>query len=152
MQVGAGCNSAIFPSPPAIGCIIVRMEANISYLDGVRFEAESRGHRVVCDQPASISGADTGMAPPEFLLVSLGTCAGFYALQYLKTRSLPTEGLAVRVLAEKAAHPVRLDSFRIEVTVPQLDPRHHEGILRAVKLCLVHNTLLHPPTIETVLK
>jgi putative redox protein len=127
------------------------MEASISYLDGVRFEAESRGHRVICDQPASISGADTGMAPPEFLLVSLGTCAGFYALQYLKTRSLPTEGLAVRVLAEKAAQPVRLGSFRIEVTVPALDPRHHEGVLRAVKLCLVHNTLLHPPTIETVL-
>jgi hypothetical protein len=36
--------------------------------------------------------------------------------------------------------------------VPKLDPRHHEGVLRAVKLCLVHNTLLHPPAIETVLK
>ena len=128
------------------------MEASITYLDGVRFEAESRGHRVICDQPASISGADTGMAPPEFLLVSLGTCAGFYALQYLKTRSLSTQGLAVRVLAEKAAQPDRLSSFRIEVTVPELEPRHHEGVLRAVKLCLVHNTLLHPPAIETALK
>lgn len=152
MQVGAGCNSAIFPSPPAGGCILVHMEASISYIDGVRFEAESRGHRVICDQPAGNSGADTGMSPPEFLLVSLGTCAGFYALQYLKTRSLPTEGLAVRVVAEKATQPVRLGSFRIEVTVPELDPRHHEGVLRAVKLCLVHNTLLHPPAIETVLK
>ena len=152
MQVGAACDSVFFPSPSASACILVCMEASISYLDGVRFEAESRGHRVICDQPASNSGADTGMAPPEFLLVSLGTCAGFYALQYLKTRSLPTEGLAVRVLAEKAAQPVRLGSFRIEVTVPKLDPRHHEGVLRAVKLCLVHNTLLHPPAIETVLK
>lgn len=151
MQVGAACDSVFFLSPPAGACILAYMEASISYLDGVRFEAESRGHRVICDQPASISGADTGMAPPEFLLVSLGTCAGFYALQYLKTRNLPTEGLAVRVLAEKAAQPVRLGSFRIEVTVPKLDPRHHEGVLRAVKLCLVHNTLLHPPTIETVL-
>jgi uncharacterized OsmC-like protein len=128
------------------------MEASISYIDGMKFEAESRGHRVVCDQPASISGADTGMAPPEFLLVSLGTCAGFYALQYLKTRNLPTDGLAVRVIAEKATQPVRIGSFRIEVTAPGLEARHHEGILRAVKLCLVHNTLLHPPTIETVLK
>ena len=128
------------------------MEVSISYIDGTKFEAESRGHRVICDQPASNSGADTGMAPPEFLLVSLGTCAGFYALQYLKTRSLSTQGLAVRVLAEKATQPVRLGSFRIEVAVPGLEPRHHEGVLRAVKLCLVHNTLLHPPAIETVLK
>ena len=152
MQAGIGCNSTIFLSRPAIGCIIVHMEANISYLDGVRFEAESRGHRVICDQPAGNSGADTGMSPPEFLLVSLGTCAGFYAVQYLKTRSLPTDGLAVHVVAEKATHPVRLDAFRIEVTAPGLEARHHEGILRAVKLCLVHNTLLHPPAIETVLK
>jgi putative redox protein len=128
------------------------METTISYLDGVRFEAESRGHKVICDQPAGDAAADTGMSPPEFLLVSLGTCAGYYALQYLQARSLPTEGLAVRVVAEKATHPVRLGSFRIEVTAPGLEPRHHEGILRAVKLCLVHNTLLHPPSIETVLK
>ena len=150
--MGAGRNRAIFLSRPAIGCIIVHMEVNVSYLDGVRFQAESRGHTVVCDQPADNAGADTGMAPPEFLLVSLGTCAGFYALQYLKTRNLPTDGLAVRVVAEKATHPVRLGSFRIEVTAPGLEPRHHEGILRAVKLCLVHNTLLHPPAIETVLQ
>jgi uncharacterized OsmC-like protein len=128
------------------------METNISYLDGVRFEAKSRGHKVICDQPAGDSAGDTGMSPPEFLLVSLGTCAGFYALQYLKARSLPTEGLAVRVIAEKATQPVRIGSFRIEVTSPGLEARHHEGILRAVKLCLVHNTLVHPPSIETVLK
>jgi len=127
------------------------MEAIISYLDGVRFEAESRGHRVICDQPSGNGGADAGMSPPEFLLTSLGTCAAFYALQYLKTRSLPTDGLKVRVVAEKAVQPVRLGSFRIEVAVPELDLHHREGVLRAVKACLVHNTLLAPPSIETVL-
>jgi uncharacterized OsmC-like protein len=128
------------------------METIIRYLDGVKFEAESRGHRVFCDQPLEIQGTDAGMSPPEFLLVSLGTCVGFYAAQYLRARSLPTEGLQVRVTAEKAMQPARLDSFRIEVTVPELEPRHQEGVLRAVNACLVHNTLLHSPKIETVLK
>jgi uncharacterized OsmC-like protein len=91
------------------------------------------------------------MSPPEFLLASLGTCAGFYALQYLKSRSLPLEGLKVRVIAEKTTQPVRLGSFRIEVAAGNLEPLHQEGVLRAVKACLVHNTLLHPPRIETVL-
>jgi hypothetical protein len=36
--------------------------------------------------------------------------------------------------------------------VPELDPRHEEGILRAVKACLIHNTLLHAPAIETVVR
>jgi putative redox protein len=127
------------------------METTVHYLDGVRFEAVSRGHSVVCDQPKEGSGSDAGMTPPEFLLTSLGTCAAFYAVQYLRTRSLPADGLTVRVTAEKAAGPARIAAFRIEVNVPGLaDEKHREGVLRAAKACLIHNTLLHPPQIETV--
>ena len=105
---------------------------------------------MICVQPPDNGGADTGMTPPEFLLVSLGTCAGFYAAQYLKTRSLESKGLEVKVSAQKATHPARLGQFRIEVTVPGLDPQHEAGVLRAVKACLIHNTLIHAPAIETV--
>ncbi len=127
------------------------MEAIVQYLDGVKFEADCRGHKVTCDQPSGNGEAEAGMGPPEFLLVSLGACAGYYALQYLKTRNLPTHGLKVRVAAEKAHGPARLGSFRIEVAAPPLDARHQEGILRAAKSCLIHSTLLHAPRIETVL-
>src|SRR5450756_1987669 len=54
------------------------------------------------------------------------------------------------VSAEKATLPARLGQFRIEVTVPGLDPLHEAGVLRAVKACLIHNTLIHAPAIETV--
>jgi putative redox protein len=127
------------------------MEVEILHLGDVKFEAVTRGHHVICDQPADNGGADSGMTPPEFLLVSLGTCAGFYAAQYLKTRSLPTGGLSVKVIAEKASAPARLGSFRIEVNAPVLDSHHQAGILRAVKSCLVHNTLVNTPAIDIVL-
>jgi uncharacterized OsmC-like protein len=91
------------------------------------------------------------MTPPEFLLVSLGTCAGFYAAQYLKTRALPTDGLRIKVTAAKATQPARLGGFQIEVTAPELDPQHRTGILRAVKSCVIHNTLLNAPAIDIVL-
>ena len=94
------------------------MEVNVQYLDGVQFAAGARGHRVLCDQPRENGGSDSGMTPPEFLLVSLGTCAGFYAAQYLKARGLPAEGLEVKVSAEKAKLPARLGRFRIEVLAP----------------------------------
>jgi putative redox protein len=127
------------------------METTVQYLDGVRFEAASRGHKVVCDQPVEGSGSDAGMTPPELLLASLGTCAAFYAVEYLRTRSLAAGGLTVRVTAEKASGPARLASFRIEINVPGLaDGRHREGVLRAAKACLIHSTLLHPPGIESV--
>jgi uncharacterized OsmC-like protein len=104
---------------------------------------------VVCDQPRDNAGGDNGMTPPEFLLVSLGTCAGYYAAEYLKTRKLPVEGLRVQVTAEKVRQPARLGSFKITVEAPSVTGEHHRyGLLRAAKSCLIHNTLLHPPTVE----
>ena len=126
------------------------MEVRVRHLGNVKFEAATRGHRVVCDQPPDNGGNDAGMTPPEFLLVSLGTCAGFYAAQYLKLHSLPSEGLEINVSAEKAKAPARLGTFRIEVLTPDLAPEHEAGVLRAVKACLIHNTLLNAPAIETV--
>ncbi|MFN7997967.1 MAG: OsmC family protein [Bryobacteraceae bacterium] len=128
------------------------MEVIVQHLDGVRFEAQARGHRVICDQPVENHGTDSGMTPPEFLLASLGTCAGYYAEEYLRTRGLPDDGLRVRVIAEKALQPARLASFRIEVTAPELEARHEAGLMRAVKSCLIHNTLLHAPEVEITLE
>jgi putative redox protein len=126
------------------------MEVLIQHCGDVKFEASARDHRVICDQPAGNGGSDSGMTPPEYLLVSLGTCAGFYAAQYLKVRSLAYQGLEVKVSAEKMTQPARLGQFRIEVMVAGLDAQHQPGVLRAVKACLIHNTLIHAPAIETV--
>jgi uncharacterized OsmC-like protein len=128
------------------------MEVVIQHLGNVKFAASARGHGVICDQPTDNGGSDSGMTPPELLLTSLGTCAGFYAAQYLAARSLSAEGLEVRVTAEKALQPARLGTFRIEVTVPGLDEKHEAGVHRAVKACLIHNTMLHTPDIEILVR
>lgn len=124
------------------------MQVEARHLGNVKFEVEARGHRLICDQPLDGGGSDEGMTPSEFLLASLAACAGYYAAQYLKTRGLSSEGLAVRVSAGKGTQPARLATFRIEVKTPPLEERHETGVLRAVKTCLIHNTLLNPPAIE----
>jgi len=125
------------------------MEVMVEYLGGVQFQAKARTHTIACDQPLENGGFDEGMTPPELLLASLGTCAGYYAAQYLKGRNLSGEGLRVRVTAEKAKQPARLDAFQIEVSLPpEFEERHREGILRAVHSCLIHNTLLSTPKID----
>lgn len=125
------------------------IETTVRYLDGVRFEVEARGHRMICDQPREGGGDDTGMTPPELMLASLATCAGYYALQYLKFRSLPAEGLTVCVEAEKAQQPARIGSFRIVLQAAGIDDPHHlAGMERAAEKCLIHKTLLLSPSIE----
>lgn len=124
------------------------MEAVIRHLGNMKFEAMARGHRLISDQPVDNQGTDRGMTPPELLLASLGTCAGYYAAQYLQVRGLSSQRIAVRVSAEKATQPARLASFVIDVEAPDIDPKHHDGLLRAVKACLIHNTLSSTPNIE----
>jgi len=124
------------------------MKVEARYLGGVKFEVAAREHRLICDQPEDMGGTDAGITPPEFLLGALATCAGYYAAQYLNARGLPADNVNVQVSAEKATQPARLASFRIEVTAPGLDSRHEAGVLRAVKNCLIHNTLLNSPAMD----
>ena len=120
------------------------------YLNGKKFETIVGAHRIITDQPVAGGGTDAGPTPPELLLASLGSCAGHYAVEYLQTRSLSAADLEIRVSAAKDTSPARLASFRIEVNVPGIDERHQQGLFRAVRTCLIHNTLLSGPTIEVV--
>jgi uncharacterized OsmC-like protein len=93
------------------------------------------------------------MTPPEFLLASLGACAGFYAAEYLRTRNLLNGGVSVSVTADKVKGPARIDNFRIRVNSPIcLTDEQREGLMRSVERCLVKNTLLNPPQIEVSLE
>lgn len=124
------------------------MEVFVEHLGAVQFEIKARQHSIACDQPEENGGYDEGMTPPELLLASLGSCAGFYAAQYLKKHNLATEGTRVRVSADKAKDPPRMNNFRIEVDVPvELNDEHRAGVTEAVHHCLIHNTLLHSPQI-----
>lgn len=89
------------------------------------------------------------MTPPEFLLASLGACAEFYAVQYLRTRKIDDRGVEVTVSAEKLHQPARLGNFRIHVTCPTpLSDEHMTGLRRSVHHCLIHNTLLSAPQVD----
>lgn len=126
------------------------MEMKVRYAGGKRFEAITRGHRLVSDQPVENGGADQGMTPPELFLASVGTCAAYYAAEYLNTRNLPGEGLEVQVSGEKGGRPVRITTIDINVTAPgaDADEHHREGLRRAVGRCLIHNTLVALPHID----
>lgn len=133
------------------------MEVSVLHLGAVQFEITARNHTLVSDQPVESGGHDEGFTPPEFLLASLGSCAAFYAVDYLKRNNLMVEGTRVRVKAEKNKGIIpgkpytgaRIDDFVIEVEVPrELDDRQRQGVEDAVQRCLVKNTLLTPPKIQ----
>ena len=129
------------------------MEVHVSHLGQVKFNIQSRSHSILCDQPLDNGGDDTAMTPPELMLASLGSCAAFYAVQYLKTRQLADAGVEVHVTAEKLKQPARLGNFNIHVTCPvPLTEEQNTGLMRSVHACLIHNTLLSPPQVHIELE
>ncbi|HEY2470109.1 MAG TPA: OsmC family protein [Terracidiphilus sp.] len=125
------------------------MQVKVKQIRRFQFEIQAGSHSVICDQPAENGGDDAGMTPPDFLLASLGACAEFYAVQYLRTRKLDDSGVEVTVSAEKLLHPARLGNFRVHVMCPAaLSTEQTEGLRRSVHHCLIHNTLLSAPKLE----
>lgn len=129
------------------------MEVTVSHGSGVRFTIRARSHSVLCDQPIENGGDDSGMTPPELLLAALGSCAAYYAAEYLRTRDLAPGGVEVSVSAEKLQTPARLGNFRVHVVSPVvLTGEQRQAMMRCVHHCLVHNTLRNPPEIEIELE
>jgi putative redox protein len=129
------------------------MEIRVKQVEGVKFSVTARSHSVICDQPTSNGGTDAGMTPPEFLLASLGSCAAFYAAEYLRTRRFAQGDVEVTVSAVKLKPPARLGNFRVHIISPvSLNEEQQEAMMRSVRHCLVHNTLLNPPEIAIELE
>jgi uncharacterized OsmC-like protein len=124
------------------------MEVKVTTFDHMRFAVKTRSHTLICDRPAENGGEDSGMTPPELMLASLGTCAAFYAAQYLKARNLATSGVADSVIADKLTQPTRLGNFRVHVTCPvALTDEQNKALMRSVHQCLIRNTLVSQPEI-----
>ena len=129
------------------------MQLKVEQLEDVKFAVNARHHSIICDQPANNGGSDEGMTPPELMLASLGSCAAFYAVQYLKTRNLASGGVEVTVDAEKLKCPARLGNFTIDVHCPvPLTEEQQQGLVRSVHSCLIHNTMMSVPEIAIQLK
>lgn len=103
---------------------------------------------MIVDQPAEDGASDHGMTPAEMLLIALGGCIGQYVSQYLSLRSLPCEGLMVRVNAERSTRPLRLKDFRVEIVAPGLTERQLRALEKTFPSGLVQNALTGENTVR----
>jgi uncharacterized OsmC-like protein len=125
------------------------METVIKHVEQARFEVRARQHVIYSDQPIENGGQDSAMTPPELFLASLGSCAAYYAAQFLLHTKLADHGVEVSVAAEKLKDPPRLGKFVIRLKSPvPLTPDQIVGMERSVHKCLIHQTLLNAPQIE----
>ncbi|MDH4008255.1 MAG: OsmC family protein [Desulfuromonadales bacterium] len=123
----------------------------ITFPGGVRVNAQYNGFDIATDQPEKNGGENSAPAPFDLFLVSLGTCAGFYALRFCQQRELTTDGMRMSLTTRRNPETKRLDRIEITLNLPDGFPEKYRGaIIRATDQCAVKKVLVDPPEIELV--
>ena len=121
------------------------MELIIDFPGGSRVDAHFGQFTVQTDQPPTASAP----SPFDVFLSSIGTCAGFYVLDFCQQRGLSTEGLQIveRVIRNPAGGMIeRID---LEIKLPAGFPeKYREAVIKSAQLCKVKKHLEHPPKFE----
>jgi ribosomal protein S12 methylthiotransferase accessory factor len=128
------------------------MEMLIDFPGGARVEAHFGPFTITTDQPAQHGGQGSAPTPFATFLASLGTCAGFYMLEFCRHRNLPTEDLHVLEKIETEPNTGRVQYIRLEIQLPPGFPEKYKAaVIRAAEQCAVKKLIEQPPTIEVVI-
>ncbi|HSA96987.1 MAG TPA: OsmC family protein [Acidobacteriota bacterium] len=128
-------------------------ELKVVFGENYKIDVEYKGFTVKTDQPLPDGGDNTAPSPFDYFLVSLASCAGYYALAFCKERKIPTEGLAVSMAFERPAGTRLVQKISIEVTPPAGFPeKYRTALVKSVDHCTVKAHLDQPPKFETILK
>lgn len=124
-------------------------EMEISFGGNKKINADFHGFEIKTDQPISAGGDGSAPTPFDLFLASLGTCAGIFAVGFLQSRKLSTEGFKILVSFDfdPASHLIKkvIMKMRLPADFP---PQYKPAILKAAELCTVKRHLQEPPAFE----
>jgi ribosomal protein S12 methylthiotransferase accessory factor len=124
------------------------MQMMIDFPGGSRVDAHFGDFTVPTDQP-SLIGNGSAPSPFDTFLASIGTCAGFYVLNFCLKRSLPTEGIRIMERTHRSQETGLVEKIELEIQVPPSFPeKYHSALVKSAELCAVKKHLEHPPKFE----
>jgi ribosomal protein S12 methylthiotransferase accessory factor len=124
---------------------------NITFPAGVQVKANHKGFEILTDQPKKNGGENSAPSPFDLFLVSLGTCAGFFALRFCQQRELSTDGMSLSLTSEINPETKKLEHVEITLNLPEDFPeKYRKAVIRATDQCAVKKALVDPPDIDVV--
>lgn len=112
------------------------------YKDGMIFESKIGKHTVMVDVPPDMGGSDRAPTPPQYFVVSLGSCVAAFIATYCQQAGIDARDLSVDVSFDKAENPTRLTNLKVTIKLPYADCQaRKQALLRAAQHCPVHETI-----------
>jgi putative redox protein len=125
------------------------MEIAVDFPGGLRVDAHFDNVTVRTDQPREDGGDGTAPAPFEFFLASLAACAGYYVLEFCKTRDIDTGGIRLKQCIDRNETTHRVEKISIEIQLPQEFPQKYTAaVIRAAEKCSVKKLMENPPAFD----
>ncbi len=118
----------------------------VSFIGGKRVDAQIGNLLVPTDQPVEKGGTGTAPEPYMLFLASIATCAGIYALEFCRTREIPTPGMSLSLSYEMDEKSQTCSRLNIDLKLPaDFPPEYRKALIRVMNLCSVKKQILNPP-------
>ena len=92
----------------------MKQDINISWKDGMAFEAEVNGHKLMLDAGEQSGGRDLGPRPKTLMLVALAGCTAMDVISILTKMRVELKNFDVRVEGDQSEEqPVHFTSMHI---------------------------------------
>ncbi len=124
----------------------MKKDIAVTFPGGKKVDAHFGEWTVKTDQSVEKGGENTAPNPFDLFFASLAACAGVYAQDFCHSRELSTDGLAVRLQAERDEEKKLFTPITIDVTLPRAFPeKYRKAMLKAVGLCTVKKHIVGQP-------
>jgi ribosomal protein S12 methylthiotransferase accessory factor len=122
---------------------------DVTFPGGKKVTASFLGHQVATDQPTKAGGDGTAPSPFELFFASLATCAGYYVLEFCRSREIPLEGVRLSQVFERDVASKRVTAVHLTITVPPGFPeKYRQAVALAAEGCTVKKLVENPPTMD----
>ena len=122
---------------------------DIKLVGGQKIFAVYKGFTIQTDQSVKDGGDNSAPTPSDLFFVSLGACAGLYALRFCEKRKIDTEALKIgmELQSNQKTHMVEKIVFKVSLP-PEFPEKYTSALIKAMNLCYVKKHLEQPPEFE----
>lgn len=121
----------------------------ITFDGGKIITAHTNGHAIKTDQPLDNGGSNTGPAPFELFLASIGTCAGIYVKSFCDNRQIPTDGIKIIQKTDFNSETGLPVNITLDIKLPEDFPEKYiASLIHVAELCKVKKSIANPPLFE----
>jgi putative redox protein len=89
-------------------------KVTLKWQEGMTFEGEVNGHKLIIDADESVGGKNSGPRPKALMLLALAGCTAMDVVSILNKMRMPYDDFSIDVVSNKTEeHPVVYSDFKI---------------------------------------